>query len=751
MLRKGISLFLALFFIVQIQLKADEGMWLPMFVKRLNYADMQKKGLKLTAEEIYSVNNSSLKDAIVQLGGFCTGEIISDQGLMLTNHHCGYDAIQGFSSVENDYLGNGFWAMNKGEEKNVEGLTATFLVRMEDVTKEVLGAVNDEMDELERAKAIDKIKEELIAKATEGTHYNAYIKDFFYGNEYYMFVNETFRDIRLVGAPPEAIGKYGGDTDNWMWPRHTGDFCLFRVYSGKDGKPADYSEENVPFKPRHHLPVSIKGINEGDYAMVMGYPGSTDRYLSSFGVKQAIDIHGPAVVEVRDLKLKTMKEDMDKDKAVRIMYASKYAQTSNYWKYYIGQTEQLQTNKVYEKKKKLESKFSDWINEDKQRKAKYGAALADIEAYYKMSDEYEKGDVYALEAGLLGAEVFLFTFRANRVVESILRLKESTQLAIETTTDEEEKAKLEKTYQEKKSALIAKLREQADEHFKNYNASTDKKLVTNLLGLYYKNVASGQHPEFFATQSVEGDFSKFAKKLFKKSPFSSQKKFNKLLSKLEKDKKIKGLDKDLAIQAATDLINVYFGANARYRGVEEKKEEGYRLFVEGIRLMQPDKSFYPDANSTQRLTYGTVESYKLSDKVINGLKSKDGVGSYFTTIDGLMEKEDPTNPEFIVPEKLKELYKKKDYGQYADKDGNLHVCFLSNNDITGGNSGSPVINGKGYLIGTAFDGNWEAMSGDISFENKVQRTISVDIRYTLFIIDKFAGAKHLVDEMTLMK
>lgn len=751
MIKRIASVFVAVLFIGNLSLKADEGMWLPMFVKRLNYGDMQKKGLKLTAEEIYSVNNSSLKDAIVQLGGFCTGEIISSQGLMLTNHHCGYDAIQQFSSVENDYLGDGFWAMSKKEEKNVEGLTATFLVRMEDVTKEILGAINDEMSEAEKAETIEEVKKELIAEATEGTHYNAYIRDFFYGNEYYMFVNETFRDIRLVGAPPESIGKYGGDTDNWMWPRHTGDFCLFRVYADKEGKPADYSEDNVPFKPRHHLPVSVKGIDEGDYAMIMGYPGSTDRYLSSFGVKQAIDLHGPTVVEIRDLKLKTMKEDMDKDKAIRIKYASKYAQTSNYWKYYIGQTEQLQTNKVYDKKKELERSFSKWLNENDERKEKYGNALIDIEAYYKMSNKYEVGDVYSLEAGLIGAEIFLFTFRAKRIIDAIIKLKKSNDESIEKTSSEDEKASLRKIYEEKSELLIAQLQELSSEHFKNYNSKTDQKLVENLLGLYYSKVEKEQQPAFFEKYSNNGSFKKFAKKMFCKSSFSSEKKMNKLIAKLKSGKGTKGLNEDLAVEASGDLISIYFGSQARYAGVDSKMEEGYRLLVEGIREMSPEKSFYPDANSTQRLTYGSVSSYKLSDKVIKNLKSKDGVGSYFTTIDGLMEKEDASNPEFIVPEKLKKLYEAKDYGQYADKDGNLHVCFLSNNDITGGNSGSPVINGNGELIGTAFDGNWEAMSGDISFENKVQRTISVDIRYTLFIIDKFAGAKHLVDEMTVVK
>lgn len=751
-MKKIAVLLIFSFFASIFQVKADEGMWLPIFIKRLNYADMQKKGLKLTAEEIYSVNSSSLKDAIVSLGGFCTGEMISSQGLMLTNHHCGYDAVQQFSTVENDYLTDGFWAKEKSDELNVPGLTATFLVKMVDVTKDVLGAVTGEMTAEDKAKAIAEIKDKLIKEATEGTHYSAYIKEFFYGNEYYMFVNETFEDVRLVGAPPESVGKYGGDTDNWMWPRHTGDFCLFRVYCGKDGKPAEYAADNVPFKPRHHLPVSIKGIEEGDFAMIMGYPGSTDRYLSSYGVKQAIEKHGPTVVEIRDLKLKTMKEDMDANKDIRIKYASKYAQTSNYWKYYIGQTEQLQTNNVYDRKLELENQFKEWVSKDEAREKKYGKALQYIEDYYNMSDKYEVGDVYTLEAGLTGPEVFLYAYRINGALKGLESATYKIEKQIEEEKDEAKIAELKEQLKQTREAVLAQLRERTKSHFKDYNKNTDKKLVANLLNLYYTKVDKDQHPAFFSTVKG-GDFNKYAKKLFCKSPFVSEKKMNKLFAKIEKGKEVMTfVNDDKAVVAANDLIMMYFGASKRYGEVEANMEEGYRLFVEGIRLMQPDKSFYPNANSTQRLTYGSVGSYKMSDKVIKDLRSQDGVGSYFTTIDGLIEKEDPTNPEFVIPAKLKELYKAKDYGQYADKkDGNLHVCFLTNNDITGGNSGSPVINGNGELIGTAFDGNWEAMSGDISFENKVQRTISVDIRYTLFIIDKLAGASHLIDEMTLIK
>lgn len=741
----GVSMMFSTFTV-----SANEGMWLPMFIKRLNIEDMQKHGLKLTAEEIYSVNSSSLKDAIVSMGGFCTGEIISDQGLMLTNHHCGYGAIQSFSTPENNILKNGFWAKTKAEEKAVEGLFVTFLVRMEDVTAEVNKALDGITDKKDRAEKLKEIQKKLIDNAVEGTHHTAYIKDFYYGSEFYMFVNETFNDVRLVGTPPESVGKYGGDTDNWMWPRHTGDFSMFRVYMGKDGKPANYSADNVPLKPKHHLPVNIKGVKEGDYAMIMGYPGSTDRYLSSFGVQQAIDITGPTVVEVRDLKLATMKKRMDANEKVDIQYSSKYAQTANYWKYYQGQTEQLQTNGVVNKKQELEKEFMAWYSADTDRENKYGSALKDIKAYYDLTQQYEAGNTYVMEAGVRGPDFVLFAYRTSRLLGAIESTKDKMDAQIAGTTDATEKAELVAKRKEAVNGLIDRLQTLSDEHFKNYNETLEKELVANLFDLYYKKINKDQHPPFFANVK-KADFEKYAKQLFCKSPVMKQKKMNKLIAKLRKGKELKKMEEDKAIIAANDFLGMYFGSASKFAEAEERMEEGYRLFVEGIRLMQPEKSFYPNANSTQRLTYGRVLSYPVSDRVKKMVRSKDGLDSYYTTMEGLMEKEDLNNPEFEIPARLKELYEKKDYGQYADEDGKLRVNFLSDNDITGGNSGSPVIDGNGYLIGTAFDGNWEAMSGDISFESKVQRTISVDIRYTLFIIDKYAGARHLIDEMTVIK
>lgn len=718
---KKISVFLlvlSLLFSASVPVKADEGMWLPMMIKRLNQRDLQKMGLQLTPEEIYSINNSSLKDAIVSMGGFCTAEMISAKGLMMTNHHCGYDAIREHSTVENDYLTDGFWAMSLEEEKPNEGLTATFLVRMEDVTERVLAVVNDQMSEDERSAKITEIAGAIKAEASADTHYRADVKGFFGGNEYYLFVYEDFQDVRLVGAPPESIGKYGGDTDNWMWPRQTGDFSLFRVYTGPDGKPAPYSEENIPLTPKHHLPVSLDGVQEGDVTMVMGFPGSTDRYLTSHGIEQALQLKNPAVVDVRSLKLEIMKEAMDADEAVRIKYASNYAQTANYWKYFIGQSRGLKRLKVYDQKKALEDEFQQWVQADPDRKSKYGEALTLIAEGYKGMEPYVRGNTYALEAGVLSADVILFAFRFSRLYA-----------AYDSAEDEAVK-----------SAMKQNMIMLGEEHFEAFQYETDKKLFTKMLNKYYDDIDAAQHPGFFATvrSKFKGDFVKYGDKAYEKSIFTDKDRYMKFLE----DPKEKVLEKDLIAEASDDLLGLYFGAGEINKEANDKLKKGYRLFIAGLREMNPDKEYYPDANSTMRVTFGTVGAYKPADAVHY---------DFYTTIEGVFEKEDPTNDEFIVPAKLKELFEARDFGRYADENGDLVVNFISNNDITGGNSGSPVMNGNGELIGVAFDGNWEAMSGDIAFEPELQRTISVDIRYTLFIIDKFAGAGHLVDEMTLVR
>ncbi|MDX5446886.1 MAG: S46 family peptidase [Bacteroidota bacterium] len=738
-MKKFWSLMIALGITSGATLQAHEGMWLPMLIKRLNYEDMKAHGLQLTAEELYSVNNSSLKDAIVSLGGFCTGELISPDGLMLTNHHCGFSSIQSHSTVENDYLTDGFWAMDRSKELPNEGLYARFLVRMEDVTEQVLAELSDDMSEADRQKKAAEVGKKLAAEATKDSYYDAEVKGFFHGNEYYLFVYETYRDVRLVGAPPSSIGKYGGDTDNWMWPRHTGDFSMFRVYMSPDGKPAEYSEDNVPMKSKHFLPVSLDGVQEGDFTMIFGYPGSTDRYLSSFGVSQAIDKYNPTVVKIRDLKLEIMKEQMDIDPEVRIKLAAKYAQTSNYWKYYIGQTEQLKRNRVLQKKQKTEKEFLDWVNADPARQEKYGETLDLLKKAYASTDATVKGDVYLFEAGLIGPMSPLFAFRMDRLMGRYFSMEDELDKQLKEADSKEKKEELKKNFEEKRAAILEQVRGMAEDHFKDYDETTEKKLIANLWQLYYDNVPVDQQPEFFRyiEKKFKGDVSKYTDKVFDKSIMVNKERFMAFLEDPDDD----DFEDDLMRQAGADLIAMYFGREARNAEASEMMDKGYRLWTAGIREMKPDHKFSPDANSTMRMTWGEVGSYMPQDAVFY---------DYYTTLEGVMQKEDPSNPEFIVPERLKELYNKKDYGQYADKNGELPVCFISDNDITGGNSGSPVINGRGELIGCAFDGNWEAMSGDIAFEDQLQRTISVDIRYVLFIIDKYAGASHLIDEMNLV-
>lgn len=725
-MKRRIAIALAFIFAAgTFSVKADEGMWLPLLIKRLNHVDMQKCGLQLTAEEIYSVNNSSLKDAIVALGGgFCTGEIISKEGLMLTNHHCGFGTIQANSTTEHDYLTDGFWAMNRGEEIPAD-FGVWFLDRMDDVTSIVLEGVTDEMKEGERAAVVQKNIAALTAKESEGKgdDFKLQIKSFYYGNEYYMFKYNVFNDVRLVGAPPSSIGKYGGDTDNWMWPRHTGDFTMFRVYANKDNNPAAYAEDNVPYKPKHHLPVSIAGVEEGDYAMIMGYPGSTDRYLTSYGVQDAVNVEQPARVIIRRTKLDIMEEGMNKDQKVRIQYASKHARTSNYWKYFIGQSAQLVKNHVYDKKKAIEDDFSKWASK-KENTAKYGNAISLIENAYKANVQYTLPNVYFEEAIFQGPDLFGFmmgNFGFRSTMQGALGSDDT----------------------EKIEAAKKEILEGAPAHFKDFNKEVDENLLASMLEMFYNNVDAAYHPATLKAigTKYKGDFKKYAAKYYSKSPFSSEENLKTYMEKFSK----KGIEKDDIYNLMNEFIEIYIQQIIMPQQVSSSDmERGMRLFVDGVMKMNSDRAYASDANSTMRVTYGNVLAYDANDAVHY---------KHITTLEGVMEKEvktDDKNHEFYVPQKLKDLYNNKDYGQYAMKNGQLPVAFLSNNDITGGNSGSPVINAKGELIGTAFDGNWEAMSGDIYFEPNIQRTISVDVRYTLFIIDKYAGAGHLVEEMTLV-
>ena len=698
---------------------AKEGMWLPSLIHKLNIKTMQDMGCELSAEDIYSINHSSLKDAIVALDrGSCTAEVISKDGLLLTNHHCGFGEIQQHSSVEHDYLQDGFWARSKEEELPNPGKTATFLISVEDVTAKVLADVTDEMSESERNDKIEQVVRQLEKEAKGDSHYEVYIKDFFKGNQFFLFVTETFKDIRLVGAPPQALGKFGGDTDNWMWPRHTNDFSMFRIYCAPDGTPAEYSEDNVPYQPKSHLPISLKGVKEGDFAMVFGYPGSTNRYKTSWGIDYTMKVTNTARIKAREKKLEIIADYMTTSQKAKIQYASKHARSANYYKNAIGQNEALTKLGIIAQKQELEKRFTNWVNANADRKAKYGEALPLIEESYE-NVEPEKAMQFAAEALLRGPEIFMFAYRAN-------------QLANLLEKPEENKDKIE--------AFAGRLTESLDAFYKDYDAATDEKIVAALMKIYAENVSPKYYPSFYSEilNKYKGDYAKYTEKMFKKSIFDNQEELTAFL----KDPSLKTLKKDMVYQAAVDIFDMYRATSMSLREGDEKLLKGRRLFVAGLMEMQPDKKFYPDANSTMRLTYGTVMPYDPRDGVTY---------KYYTTTDGYLEKEIPGDYEFDVPKRMKELLLDEDFGKYADKDGKLHTCFITDNDITGGNSGSPVINGKGELIGIAFDGNWEAMSGDLDFEENLQRCINVDIRFVLWVVDTYAGAQNLIDEMTIIR
>ena len=706
------TLLLAGMMLSQFTLRADEGMWLVSMLNRITMAEAQGLGLNLSAEEIYDINNASLKDAIVRLnGGSCTGEVISSQGLVLTNHHCAYDAIQGFSSTENDYLTDGFFALALDQEMHIDDFVISFLVRIDDVTSRILENVTMEMSEDERNAAIREARKALMEEMNPEGDKELQLKSFYYDNEFYMFEYKTYRDIRLVAAPPESVGKYGGDTDNWMWPRHTGDFSMLRIYADENNEPADFSENNVPYQPKRHLRISMDGVSEGDFTMVMGYPGSTDRFLSSWGIDQALRLYNPSVVDVRDLKLKTMKSHMDADPAVRIQYAAKYAQTANYWKYYIGQSKGLKRLDVESKKQTLEARFTDWVNADTDRQAEYGEALELIQSYYEDTDASVQGKVYALEAGLIGCDISLFSYRFYRMAAGLF------------SEDAEEVA-----------ATQAAMTDLANGFFKEYDQATDRDLFVNLMTKFRDDIDPDYHPSFFATvaDKYKNDFNRFADKMYAKSFLVDADRCAEFIANPSQ----KVMNKDLAIIVGQSAIQTYFAGQAN--PAEDKFNRGYRLFVKGLREMDADQAIAPDANSTMRMTFGSVAPYKAADAVHY---------DFITTANGVLEKKDNSNPEFIVPDALDDLIRSRDFGQYADESGELVVCFIHGTDITGGNSGSPVLDANGDLIGCAFDGNWEAMSGDIAFETELQRTISVDIRYVTWILDKFAGAQNLIDEM----
>lgn len=716
-MKKSLVVLLVLLFVSNFSSKADEGMWLPSLVGKLNIQKMNSMGCKLTADQIYSINQSSLKDAVVALDrGSCTAEIVSADGLLLTNHHCGFGEIQAHSSVEHDYLRDGFWALKREEELPNPGKTVTFLIRMEDVTDQVLKNVTDQMDDQARSTTVREAAAKIEKEAKGSTAYETRVKSLFETNKYYLFVSQTFRDVRLVGTPPQSIGKFGGETDNWMWPRHTGDFSMFRIYCSPDGKPAEYSKDNVPYHPRSFLPISLKGVEKNDFTMVMGYPGTTTRYRTSNEVKYTMDVVNEVRIKVREAKLNIIRDFMATSEKARIQYASKFARSSNYYKYSIGQNKGLTALNVIGKKQEIEKDFLRWVNETPERKAKYGSALDSINAAFKSRDE-KIAFQYAREALLGGAEIFSFAASSSSLYSA-----------------------LKSANKDKISSVVEELRSSLDEYFKDYDANTDMKIVGTLLRMYAGTVNPKYIPGFFGEirRKYKGNFDAYAQKMFAKTIFADKTKMETFLNKPSQ----KALDKDMAFVAMRSIFETASIISHDLNKSTANLDEARRLFVAGLIEMNKDKSVYPDANSTMRLTYGVVDGYVPHDATYY---------DYFTTLKGYTEKGIPGDVDFDFPQRLVDLYSAKDYGQYGDKDGTLHTCFTTNNDITGGNSGSPVINGNGELIGIAFDGNWEAMSGDIAFEPVLQKCINVDIRFVLWTIDKFAGAGNLINEMKLIR
>ncbi|HAY3534165.1 S46 family peptidase [Elizabethkingia anophelis] len=707
-------LFLLLTFMVSfIQMRADEGMWLMMLIKRLNGVDMQKEGLHLTPEEIYSVNNSSMKDAILQFGGGCTAEIVSPKGLIFTNHHCGYGAIAAASTPEKDYLTNGFWAKNNGEEISSKGLSVRFFVRMDDATKRITSKLNNDMSADQRKAIIDAEIKAIQSENSENGKYTVVVKDFFKGNEFYYFVFQDFKDVRLVGTPPSSIGKYGGDTDNWEWPRHTGDFSVFRVYADKNGNPAEYSADNVPLKPKHHLPISLKGNKPGDFAMIVGYPGTTNRYLTSFGIEQMVSKDYPAWVEASKTAMDVMKKHMDKDDATRLAYASNYASVANYWKNRAGTIEAVYKNGTIGDKKEVEKKYQQWA-EKAENKAVYGNVLANTDAYYKQISNRNIEKNYGAQFQR-NAKYIRNSFQIGDALTSYMKQDASAQ-----------------------AAMKPKLEAAVKQAYEGFNTQLETEMLSQMASLYQSKVAAD-----VASATVKSVNTSELANIAQSSIFANATSVINFLNNPSAEK----LANDKLYKFAAGYIGDNKVLAEKYAKTDEGFQKDSRLFMDGLMKAMPEKKFYPDANSTIRLTYGKIETLpKRADRDYTGIKQ-----NYYTTMEGMIKKYKKGDEEFDLPQGLLDLYKKKDYGMYKDKDGQLHVNFLSNNDITGGNSGSPIIDGYGRLIGLAFDGNSEALSGDIVFEPKLQRTINVDVRYVLWVIDKFAGAKNLISELTLVK
>lgn len=701
---------------------ADEGMWLPMLLGQQVYNDMVKKGLKLTKEQLYSVNKASIKDAIVIFGGGCTGEIVSNEGLIFTNHHCGYGAITSASSIEHNYLQNGFYAMKKTEEIPSAGLSVQFLIKIEDVTKDAEAALNALSGD-ERAKK----QSEFIAATNQkysdpSQSIEARVSPIFKGNQYLIFVYQRYKDIRLVGAPPESIGKFGGDTDNWEWPRHTGDFSIFRVYASKDGKPADYSTENIPLKPKHFLPVSIKGVKDGDYSMIYGYPGGTNRYESSYGVKLSTEINNPSLVNLRDVRLKAMFEEMKKDPSVKLQLASDYAGIANYWKFFDGETKQLLKYHIYEKKQKDEQAFQQWA----KGKPEFENIFTEWGKAYDAWRPYAKHRMY-LNEGIFGSPLAAFAASLMQIENALVK----TGVTPQDTKKALEDANI------RRKAFIA-----------SENKVSDQRILAATAMMFYNDIDRNQHPiglfenikGTFGDLKDEATYKKWAAEVFKSTMIFDSVKWNAFMA----NPNANNLQADMAFAYASAFVKNYNGKYApSFQQFTLKNNDLGRLYLKGVAQMNPAKIMYPDATFTMRVSYGNVKSYQPRDAV-----KYDNV----CTMKGMVEKYIPGDYEFDLPAKVIELASKKDYGQYMDKQKNdVVISFITTNDITGGNSGSPVINGNGELIGLAFDGNYEALSHKLAFDKDLNRTICVDVRYVLWCIDKLGGATNIIQELKLVK
>ena len=700
-------------------LRAGEGMWLPLLLSQLNEAEMKSMGMKMSAEDIYSVNKGSLKDAIVHFGGFCTGEVISSQGLVLTNHHCGYGQIQYHSSLANNYLENGFWAATKADELPNPGLFVTFIVRIEDVTATVLATTSDTMSVRQRQSAIDKN----IGLIQQGYRREAWqevmIRPFFNGNQYFLFVTETYRDVRLVGAPPSSIGKFGADTDNWVWPRHTGDFALFRIYAGPNNRPAAYSPDNVPFVPRKHLPVSLDGVTPDDFTMVFGFPGRTDQYLPAAAIDQRVNVLNPVRISIRDRSLAIMDAAMRKDPQVKIQYASKQARIANAWKKWMGETQGVRQTNAVQKRREMENEFRRRLAANPKFSEAFGGLLPEMERLYRDIEPLAISRDYVMEIMLRNVELFQLMnslHNYNRI------LKNSGEAALEGRSQQ----------------AIAVL----EDFYKDYNVGVDQEIAAALLEIYFNKVQVN-HLAPYAVEQINQqgkNYADLAQALYVKSLFTQPEKVL-ALAKENLPELIRQLDNDYAYLLVRAILDHHDKVvMPDYQPLEEKLNELQRKYMMALMAVFPEKRFYPDANSTLRVTYGQVAGYQTAEKTYD----------FMTDLDGMVAKYVPGDYEFDLPPRLLELHKAKDYGRYALPDGRMPVCFIGSNHTTGGNSGSPAIDAHGNLIGLNFDRTWEGTMSDVNYDPSICRNIMVDLRYILFIIDKFAGATHLVDEMTLV-